>query len=134
MGQDVTLRCKTNDSVPGAAHFLRHTLLVGTSPAGHITLRNFSWSDEGVYSCRDGERRESPPSWLLMDGECLWRLVFWRRLVALGGTAADCVLRVLGCGLPPRLPPGLPERQAQLGPGLGVPGPGLQLWQPQPLT
>lgn len=70
-GQDVILRCKTNHSGPGAADFFKHTFLVGKFLAGHMTIRNFSKSDESVYKCRDGEHRESPPTWLLMDGELL---------------------------------------------------------------
>lgn len=97
-GHDVTLRCRTNHSGSGAADFFKHSLLVGTSPAGHMTIRNFSKSDEGAYKCRDGAHRESPPTWLLMDGElpvlellihlvCWSVLVFWWRLVEVSGAA-----------------------------------------------
>lgn len=70
-GQDVVLRCITNHSGPGDAEFFKHTLPLRNFVAGHMTIRNFSKSDESVYKCRDGEHTESPPSWLLMDGELL---------------------------------------------------------------
>lgn len=68
---DVTLHCKRNYSGPSSADFFKHTLLVGTSSAGHMTIRNFSKSDESAYKCRDSQHRESPPTWLQMHGELL---------------------------------------------------------------
>lgn len=68
---DVTLHCKHNYSGPSSADFFKHTHLVGTFAAGHMTIHNFSKSDESVYKCRDSEQRESPPTWLLMHGQLL---------------------------------------------------------------
>lgn len=69
--RDVTLHCKRNYSGPSSADFFRHTRLVGTSSAGHMTIHNFSKADEGAYKCRDSEHIESPPTWLLVHGELL---------------------------------------------------------------
>ncbi|XP_011616706.2 Fc receptor-like protein 5 isoform X1 [Takifugu rubripes] len=64
---DVTLHCKNNHSGPSSADFLKHNNdLVGTSSTGHMTIRNFSKSDEGAYKCRDSKHGESPPTWLLI--------------------------------------------------------------------
>lgn len=67
-GDDVTLRCKTkNASFLLPAEFFKNVALIGTEPAGHMTIRNFSKSDESAYKCRIRED-ESPSSWLLMKG------------------------------------------------------------------
>lgn len=80
----VTLHCKHNYSGPSSADFFKHAERVGTFSAGHMTIQNFSQSDESAYKCRDSEQRESPPAWLLMHGELL--LLFkvpssWIRIV-----------------------------------------------------
>lgn len=69
-GSDVPLCC-TSRSGPAPAHFHKQALLVGTSSEGHMTIRNFSKSDEGAYTCRDSEDNESLPTWILMEGELL---------------------------------------------------------------
>lgn len=68
-GDDMTLHCKRNDSGPRSADFFKDALLVGTSSVGHMTIYNFSKSDESAYKCRDSTHRESPLTWLLLDGE-----------------------------------------------------------------
>lgn len=67
---DVTLHCKNNHSGPSFADFLKHNDVVGTSSTGHMTIRNFSKSDEGAYKCQDS-KHESPPTWLLIHGDLL---------------------------------------------------------------
>lgn len=69
-GSDVPLCCMSR-SGPVPAQFYMQALLVGTSSEGHMTIRNFSKSDESAYTCRDSEGGESRPTWLLMEGELL---------------------------------------------------------------
>ncbi|XP_044198065.1 Fc receptor-like protein 5 [Thunnus albacares] len=62
-GDDVTLHCKTKTSnLP--ADFYKDGSLIGTEPAGHMTIRNVSKSDEGLYKCHNSSHGESPPSWI----------------------------------------------------------------------
>ncbi|XP_069580512.1 low affinity immunoglobulin gamma Fc region receptor II-like [Brachyistius frenatus] len=64
-GGDVTLRCKTQATPPDLpAAFYKDGLLIGTRPAGHMTLRHVSRSDEGLYRCNISGQGESPPSWI----------------------------------------------------------------------
>ncbi|XP_070711239.1 sialoadhesin-like [Pempheris klunzingeri] len=66
-GQDVTLRCTTKTSSPIPADFYKDGTLIRTEPTGHMTIHNFSRSDEGSYKCGIGEESES--SWLLLGGD-----------------------------------------------------------------
>ncbi|XP_067437020.1 Fc receptor-like protein 5 isoform X4 [Thunnus thynnus] len=62
-GDDVTLHCKTNTSnLP--AGFYKDGSLIGTEPAGHMTIHHVSKSDEGLYKCNINSHGESPPSWI----------------------------------------------------------------------
>ncbi|XP_041821517.1 Fc receptor-like protein 5 isoform X2 [Chelmon rostratus] len=68
-GHDVTLYCKGKTSPSNLpADFYKDGLHVSTEPTGHMTIRNFTKSDESSYKCRSSEHGESPPSWLLMKG------------------------------------------------------------------
>ncbi|XP_039997527.1 basement membrane-specific heparan sulfate proteoglycan core protein-like [Xiphias gladius] len=68
-GRDVTLHCKARtapSTLPAA--FYKDGSLIGTEPAGRMTLRHVSRSDEGLYKCRIGSRGESPSSWIAVTG------------------------------------------------------------------
>ncbi|XP_042257833.1 Fc receptor-like protein 5 [Thunnus maccoyii] len=61
-GDDVTLHCKTKTTnLP--ADFYKDGSLIGTEPAGHMTIHHVSKSDEGLYKC-NSSHGESPPSWI----------------------------------------------------------------------
>ncbi|CAB1440184.1 unnamed protein product [Pleuronectes platessa] len=66
----VTLFCKTKNAAynPPAAFFKNGTC-IGTMPEGHMTIHNFSKSDEGGYKCDITGLGESPPAWLLMKDD-----------------------------------------------------------------
>ncbi|XP_069570885.1 high affinity immunoglobulin gamma Fc receptor I-like [Brachyistius frenatus] len=64
-GDDVTLRCKkkaTPTDLPAA--FYKDGSLIGTDPAGHMTIRHVSRSNEGLYKCDISGHGASPPSWI----------------------------------------------------------------------
>ncbi|XP_068164651.1 sialoadhesin-like isoform X2 [Antennarius striatus] len=69
-GGDVTLYCTTM-SPPSATLkfvFFRGDAPIGTASSGHMTIHNFSRSQEGVYRCGLVGGGESPPTWLLLEG------------------------------------------------------------------
>ncbi|XP_040887602.1 Fc receptor-like protein 4 isoform X4 [Toxotes jaculatrix] len=67
---DVTLRCKTSNSASYlTADFYKDNIFIGSKGTGHMTIHNFSKSDEGVYRCAVHGLGQSPSSWLLVrDG------------------------------------------------------------------
>ncbi|KAK5848061.1 hypothetical protein PBY51_005713 [Eleginops maclovinus] len=64
-GDNVTLICETNIVNPQSAQFYKDGFLLGEA-AGHMTLYNFTKSNEGAYKCNIG-RNESPESWITME-------------------------------------------------------------------
>ncbi|XP_038587844.1 Fc receptor-like protein 5 isoform X2 [Micropterus salmoides] len=65
-GDDVTLHCKTKTtSYNLPASFYKDGSRIRTYPTGHMTIHNFSKSDEGAYKCNI-HSQESPSSWLLI--------------------------------------------------------------------
>ncbi|XP_067436798.1 Fc receptor-like protein 5 isoform X3 [Thunnus thynnus] len=67
-GDDVTLHCKTKTSnLP--ADFYKDGSFIRTEPAGHMTIRNVSKSDEGLYKCNISSHGESPSSWITVTGK-----------------------------------------------------------------
>ncbi|XP_070785543.1 Fc receptor-like protein 5 [Enoplosus armatus] len=71
-GDDVTLHCKPkpNKTPPSnlTAAFYKDGSLIRSESTGHMTIHNFSKSDEGAYKCLSSHG-ESPPSWLLMKDD-----------------------------------------------------------------
>nr|XP_046237400.1 B-cell receptor CD22-like isoform X2 [Scatophagus argus] len=67
-GHDVTLRCQAR-SHPSSLTFFKDGTRIRTEPTGHMTVHNFSKSDEGAYKCQAGGKEESPSSWLLMKDD-----------------------------------------------------------------
>ncbi|XP_040887600.1 Fc receptor-like protein 5 isoform X2 [Toxotes jaculatrix] len=64
---DVTLRCKTSNSASYlTADFYKDNIFIGSKGTGHMTIHNFSKSDEGVYRCAVHGLGQSPSSWLLV--------------------------------------------------------------------
>lgn len=69
-GDDVTLHCRTSDPTSNlTATFYKDGSPIGAEPAGHMTLRPVSRSDEGLYKCHVLSHGESPSSWLFVTGE-----------------------------------------------------------------
>nr|XP_020444112.1 low affinity immunoglobulin gamma Fc region receptor III-like isoform X2 [Monopterus albus] len=68
-GNDVTLRCTAGSSSNLAAEFYRYDRSIGTGSTGHMTIPNFSKSDEGEYKCSISGHGESPPSWVLLKDD-----------------------------------------------------------------
>ncbi|XP_078020433.1 putative high affinity immunoglobulin gamma Fc receptor IB isoform X3 [Epinephelus lanceolatus] len=67
-GHDVTLHCKTKTSSNLPAAFYKDGSFIRTEPAGHMTIRHVTRSDEGLYKCNITGHGESPPSWLTVTG------------------------------------------------------------------
>ncbi|XP_034757117.1 sialoadhesin-like isoform X2 [Etheostoma cragini] len=67
-GQDLTLHCRTETSSNLPASFYKDGSLIGTGPAGHMTIPHVSRSDEGLYRCSIRGVGESPPSWVSVSG------------------------------------------------------------------
>ncbi|XP_049917539.1 Fc receptor-like B isoform X2 [Epinephelus moara] len=67
-GHDVTLHCKTKTSSNLPAAFYEDGSFIRTEPAGHMTIRHVTRSDEGLYKCDITGHGESPPSWLTVTG------------------------------------------------------------------
>ncbi|XP_037614902.1 Fc receptor-like protein 3 isoform X4 [Sebastes umbrosus] len=65
LGDNVTLHCRTKTSSNLPAAFYKDGALIGTEPAGHMTLHHVSTSDEGLYKCLISSD-ESPPSSLFV--------------------------------------------------------------------
>nr|XP_033465451.1 high affinity immunoglobulin epsilon receptor subunit alpha-like isoform X2 [Epinephelus lanceolatus] len=63
-GHDVTLHCKTKTSSNLPAAFYKDGSFIRTEPAGHMTIRHVTRSDDGLYKCDITGHGESPPSWL----------------------------------------------------------------------
>ncbi|XP_049923463.1 high affinity immunoglobulin gamma Fc receptor I-like [Epinephelus moara] len=68
-GHDVTLHCKTKTSSNLPAAFYKDGSFIRTEPAGHMTIRHVTRSDEGLYKCDITGHGESPPSWLTVTGK-----------------------------------------------------------------
>ncbi|KAL7375624.1 hypothetical protein ABVT39_020847 [Epinephelus coioides] len=68
-GHDVTLHCKTKNASNLPAAFYKDGSFIRTEPAGHMTIRHVTRSDEGLYKCNITGHGESPPSWLTVTGE-----------------------------------------------------------------
>ncbi|KAL7374857.1 hypothetical protein ABVT39_008197 [Epinephelus coioides] len=68
-GHDVTLHCKTKTSSNLPAAFYKDGSFIRTEPAGHMTIRHVTRSDEGLYKCNITGHGESPPSWLTVTGK-----------------------------------------------------------------
>ncbi|XP_049424349.1 Fc receptor-like B isoform X2 [Epinephelus fuscoguttatus] len=68
-GHDVTLHCKTKTSSNLPAAFYKDGSFIRTEPAGHMTIRHVTRSDEGLYKCDITGHGESPPSWLTVTGQ-----------------------------------------------------------------
>ncbi|XP_028419316.1 Fc receptor-like protein 5 [Perca flavescens] len=68
-GEDLTLTCKTKRSSNLPACFYKDGSFIRTGPAGHMTIRHVSRSDEGLYKCLISSVGESPPSWVSVTGE-----------------------------------------------------------------
>ncbi|KAL7375802.1 hypothetical protein ABVT39_024224 [Epinephelus coioides] len=67
-GHDVTLHCKTKNASNLPAAFYKDGSFIRTEPAGHMTIRHVTRSDEGLYKCDITGHGESPPSWLTVTG------------------------------------------------------------------
>ncbi|XP_030608827.1 Fc receptor-like B [Archocentrus centrarchus] len=68
-GDDVTLLCQTKttpSNLPAA--FYKDGSLIRNRTTGHMTIRNVSRSDEGLYKCDISGHRESPSSWITVTG------------------------------------------------------------------
>uniref|UniRef100_UPI0037E918DB sialoadhesin-like n=1 Tax=Semicossyphus pulcher TaxID=241346 RepID=UPI0037E918DB len=65
-GDNVTLHCKQKKSDNLPAEFYKDDSLIGNELTGHMTIRNFSTSDQGAYKCAIGDDQSSR-SWLLME-------------------------------------------------------------------
>lgn len=69
-GEDVTLHCQTKSPVSKSpARFFRNGCLIGNGTAGHMTIHNFSESNQGDYSCEFSGSNKSLDSWLLIEGK-----------------------------------------------------------------
>ncbi|XP_051800683.1 Fc receptor-like protein 5 [Acanthochromis polyacanthus] len=66
-GGNVTLGCRTKGTSSLEAQFFKDGALIGSGPAGHMTIHHVSKEDEGVYKCSIQEHGESPLSWLLVE-------------------------------------------------------------------
>ncbi|KAM8731187.1 low affinity immunoglobulin gamma Fc region receptor III-like isoform 1-T1 [Acanthopagrus schlegelii] len=69
-GEDVTLSCKTRPTPSDlTAGFYKNGFLIGTKPAGDMTIHHVSKSDEGLYKCHTSSHGMSRPSWIaVLDG------------------------------------------------------------------
>ncbi|MEQ2197702.1 hypothetical protein XENOCAPTIV_002207, partial [Xenoophorus captivus] len=64
-GEAVILRCIHNKASSfNLTQFYKDGLLIGSSSAGTVTIRDVSRSDEGLYKCNITGAGESPESWL----------------------------------------------------------------------
>ena len=69
-GEDVTLRCETRPTPSDlTAGFYKNGSLIGTEPAGHMTIHHVSKSDEGLYKCHTSTHGMSRPSWIAVSGD-----------------------------------------------------------------
>ncbi|XP_030253614.1 Fc receptor-like protein 5 isoform X2 [Sparus aurata] len=67
-GEDVTLHCKTRPTPSDlTAGFYKNGSLIGTEPAGHMTIHHVSKSDEGLYKCHTSTHGMSRPSWIAVS-------------------------------------------------------------------
>ncbi|KAF3837590.1 hypothetical protein F7725_005054 [Dissostichus mawsoni] len=71
-GDNVTLICITKKVDNLRAEFykdgLKINVSIGAEDAGHMTLYNFTKSNQGAYKCRVQNKGESPESWIIMEG------------------------------------------------------------------
>ena len=79
-GEDVTLSCKTRPTPSDlTAGFYKNGFLIGTEPAGHMTIHHVSKSDEGLYKCHTSSHGMSRPSWIaVLDGEIALSFFFFQ--------------------------------------------------------
>uniref|UniRef100_A0A3B4Z0B4 Ig-like domain-containing protein n=1 Tax=Stegastes partitus TaxID=144197 RepID=A0A3B4Z0B4_9TELE len=67
-GGNITLRCMTKERSDLQAQFYQNGAVIGSGPAGHMTIHHVSKNHEGAYKCSIKDRGESPLSWLLVEG------------------------------------------------------------------
>ncbi|XP_054863839.1 putative high affinity immunoglobulin gamma Fc receptor IB isoform X1 [Amphiprion ocellaris] len=66
-GGNVTLGCRTKGTSSVEAQFYKDGALIGSGPAGHMTIHHVSKEYEGAYKCSIQGHGESPLSWLLVE-------------------------------------------------------------------
>ncbi|KAI4796438.1 hypothetical protein KUCAC02_026990 [Chaenocephalus aceratus] len=66
-GDDVTLSCRTKMADAPSADFYKDGVSIGAEDDGHMTLYNFTKSNQGAYKCRVQHTGESPESWVTME-------------------------------------------------------------------
>ncbi|XP_008298540.1 Fc receptor-like protein 4 isoform X2 [Stegastes partitus] len=66
-GGNITLRCMTKERSDLQAQFYQNGAVIGSGPAGHMTIHHVSKNHEGAYKCSIKDRGESPLSWLLVE-------------------------------------------------------------------
>ncbi|KAL3050914.1 hypothetical protein OYC64_001233 [Pagothenia borchgrevinki] len=70
-GDNVTLICRKRKADNLPVEFFKDGLKINVSidaeDAGHMTLYNFTKSNQGAYKCRVQNKGESPESWIIME-------------------------------------------------------------------
>ncbi|XP_033961906.1 neural cell adhesion molecule 2-like isoform X2 [Pseudochaenichthys georgianus] len=66
-GDNVTLTCRTKMADAPSADFYKDGVSIGAEDDGHMTLYNFTKSNQGAYKCRVQHTGESPESWVTME-------------------------------------------------------------------
>ncbi|KAK1803657.1 hypothetical protein P4O66_021064 [Electrophorus voltai] len=70
-GDPLILRCLLHLTIASdfRADFYKDGILIQNQTRGEMTIHSVSKSDEGLYQCKNSERRESPYSWVSVRGK-----------------------------------------------------------------
>ncbi|XP_028428425.1 Fc receptor-like B, partial [Perca flavescens] len=91
-GEDLTLTCRTKMSSNLPAGFYKDGSFIRTEPAGHMTIHHVNRSDEGLYKCNINSVEESPPSWVSVTADSLYRETYYHKPPTSSTTSASTPL------------------------------------------